>query len=486
MKRLENPARRFAAAALAAAAGLAGCSVNPATGERQVMLMSEAQEIAIGREADPEIVAEMGLYDDPGLQQYVSGLGRELAAKSERPDLPWTFRVLDDPTVNAFALPGGFIYVTRGILSHLETEAELVAVLGHEIGHVTARHGANRLSKAQLAQVGLVVGSVASPEFARFAGLAETGLGLLFLKYSRDDERQADELGLRYTIRGGYDAREMPEVFSTLERVSRAEGGDRGALPSWLSTHPDPGARRERALQAIAESGIDFGGTTVAREEYLGRLDGLVFGDNPREGFFRGGRFLHPDLRFQLDFPAEWKTRNTRRSVDALSPQQDAALRLALSPEADPYQAARQFLAQGGISAEAPRRGEIGGFPAAGGYFEVPGERPLAGRVAFLRDGDTTFMLLGYTLQDKWRGYSSEIGGFVDSYRRLTDPEALAVQPARLQIVEPSSDLPLERFAQQYGASVPLETLALINQMEVGQVLRAGRRAKTVHGGLGS
>ena len=165
--------------------------MNPATGERQLTLIGEAQEIQMGREADQEISASLGLYADEAAQRYVSALGQELAAKSERPDLPWSFKVVDDPIVNAFALPGGFIYVTRGIMAHLSSEAELVAVLGHEIGHVTGRHSVERLSKAQLANVGLGVGMIVSPRFRQFGDLAQMGMGLLFLKYSRDDEREA-------------------------------------------------------------------------------------------------------------------------------------------------------------------------------------------------------------------------------------------------------------------------------------------------------
>ena len=183
---------------------LLGCATNPATGKRQLSLIGEQDEIAMGREADKDIVALDGpSTTTPELQAYVQELGAALAAESERPNLPWTFRVLDDPIVNAFALPGGYIYVTRGILSHLNSEAELVGVLGHEIGHVTARHSVSRLSKAQLFSIGLGGrGWRVSPELREFGGIAQSGLGLLFLKYSRDDERQADDLGLRYSIRG--------------------------------------------------------------------------------------------------------------------------------------------------------------------------------------------------------------------------------------------------------------------------------------------
>src|SRR5256885_287468 len=190
--------------------GALACAVNPATGSRQLMLISESQEIAMGRDYDREVTASIGLYPDSALQGWIQQFGARLAATSERPNLPWSFRVVDDPVVNAFALPGGFIYVTRGILAHLNSEAELAGVVGHEIGHVTARHSASQMTKQQLAQVGLAVGAIASPELGRYTGLASQALGVLFLKYSRDNESQADELGLRYLRRGRYDPISWP------------------------------------------------------------------------------------------------------------------------------------------------------------------------------------------------------------------------------------------------------------------------------------
>src|SRR4029079_9031364 len=197
-----------AAGSAALAAFLAvGCSVNPATGKQQINIISESQEIQMGREADQQVVAEMGLDDDPKAADDFSRLGKELAAHSERPNLPWSFKIVDDPAVNAFALPGGFVYVTRGLMTHLTNEAELVAVMGHEIGHVTARHSVNQMSKQQIANIGLIAGAIFRPDIAQgpLGQLAGQGVGLVFLKFSRDDERQADELGLRYMRGENYD-----------------------------------------------------------------------------------------------------------------------------------------------------------------------------------------------------------------------------------------------------------------------------------------
>ncbi len=465
---------------------LASCAVNPATGKRQLMLISEADEVAMGREAHEQILQTMGVYDDQGVQEYVAELGAQLAAVSERPNLPWTFTVLDDAAVNAFALPGGFIYVTRGIMTHLDSEAELVGVLGHEIGHVTGRHGASRMSKAQLMSVGLGVGMIVSPELQQFGDLAMQGMQLLFLKYSRDDERQADDLGLRYTVAGGWDAREMPEVFGVLKSVGEASGA--GRLPGWLSTHPDPGQRQERIGAQLASLEQDFTGSKLNREPYLGQLDGMIFGPNPREGFFEESEFLHPELAFRLTFPEGWRYQNQRQQVAAMSPNQDAIVALTLDPEADPQAAARKFLSQEGLRSGRIQRGSIHGIPAAGADFEVPREQQEAirGQVAFLRYDNRTYRLLGYTLESKWNGYGRPIGTFIESFQQLRDRRVLEIQPARVDLVKPRRDIPLQSFQSQFPSSIPVETLALINHVSLDGFLAGGASAKRVVGGPGS
>jgi predicted Zn-dependent protease len=210
---------------------IGSCATNPATGKKTLNLVSESQEISLGRQSDKEIVNSLGVYQDSDLDRYVADLGKKLASVAERPELPWTFRVIDDPTVNAFALPGGFIYVTRGILSYMTTEAELAGVVGHEIGHVTAMHAVQRISSQQLLQLGLGIGMAVAPELQQFGQVIGAGLGILFLKFSREDENQADTLGLRYMTRADYDPRQMIEVMDMLDRVSSSEGS--GRIPEW-------------------------------------------------------------------------------------------------------------------------------------------------------------------------------------------------------------------------------------------------------------
>ena len=460
---------------------LGSCSVNPATGKQQLNFFGEESEIEMGREADEEIVATVGLYDDPELQEYVEDLGRTIASKSERPHLAWSFKVLDDPAVNAFALPGGYVYVTRGLISHLGSEAELMAVLGHEAGHVTARHGVNQMSKQILAAVGLGVATVLlDPEDQWGAFVGEVGLGLFFLKHSRDDERQADDLGLRYAMATGYDPREVPKVFSVLEGVAKVEGV--GGLPNWLSTHPDPGARRKRLEEEVAALGGDFANTAVNRDAYLAHLDGLVFGENPREGFFRQSLFLHPEMGFQVRFPEGWETENQKAAVAASDPKGKAMIQVTLAEESTLEAAVEAFYADDeGLTEERGWRKKIHGLPASWSQFEyTDGEDELSGTVAFVEHDGQIFQLLALAQADAWDDQREALEDAIASFAELDDPQALAVKSNRIRLVHLQEDMTVERFHERYPSVVPLATVALINHVEPGGTLAKGRTVKQV------
>ncbi|HWM90765.1 MAG TPA: M48 family metalloprotease [Thermoanaerobaculia bacterium] len=461
----------------------ASCSTNPATGKRQLALVGEGQEIAMGREADQQIVQSLGLYEDQDVQAYVDRLGKQLAAESERPDLPWTFRVVDDPVVNAFALPGGYIYVTRGLMTHLTSEAELASVIGHEIGHVTGRHSVEQMSKAQLAQIGLIAGMVLSPELAEFGNLAQTGLSLLFLKYGRDHEREADDLGLRYMARKQYDAREMVGVFEVLKRVSEAQG--QGRVPGWLSTHPAPENRVARMSEQVAKLGVDFSNARVGREAYLQELDGMPFGQNPREGYFLGNRFIQPDLGFEIRFPEGWKTNNQKAAVGAISPQEDALVVLTLSQQGSPREAAAQFFNQQGVVQGQALNANLGGLPSVAHVFGVQRGQAgdLQGVAAFVEHDGRVYQLLGYTLANRWNGYDDLLAGALGTFERVTDRRLLNVQPSRVDVVSIPSAMTLEEFARRYPSTVDLRTLAIINQADNNTRFAAGTELKRIVGG---
>jgi predicted Zn-dependent protease len=472
---------RWLASVLTAAVVVAGCARNPATGKNELMLVSESQEIQMGTEYDKQVVASIGLYPDPALQTYFQNLGTRLAATSERTKLPWTFRVVDDPAVNAFAVPGGYIYVTRGILAHLNSEAELAGVVGHEIGHVTARHTASQMSKQQLAGLGLAIGSIASSAVERYAGIAGQALSILFLKFSRDDENQADELGLRYMGRANYDPRQMPPVFNMLSRVGAASGG--GRLPEWLSTHPDPGNRLQHINAMISRLPQDFAGTIVNREQYERRLDGMIFGMNPREGFFKGAEFFHPDMKFRISFPSGWKTFNGKQAVAAMSPQQDAVIEMTLVQQASASQAARAFLSAEGLQGGSLSNGHINGLTASEAPFAANTESgTVRGIALFVEYGGGVFRLLGYGPEARWSAYQGTALQSLHSFGPLTDPAMLNVQPQHLDVLVLDRRMTIADLARQRPSPASVETLALINQVEPNTQLEPGRLVKWVIG----
>ncbi|HXI33500.1 MAG TPA: M48 family metalloprotease [Gemmatimonadales bacterium] len=465
-------------------AGIAasGCATNPATGNSQLMLISEDQEIAMGRQADTAVIATIGLYPDAVWQRYIQQFGARLAATSERPNLPWTFRVVDDPAVNAFALPGGFVYVTRGLLAHLTNEAELASVVGHEIGHVTARHTAAEMSKQQLIGLGLAAGSMVSSQVAKYAGTANQALGILYLKFSRDDESQADELGLRYMRRANFDPRQMPEVFRMLDRLDAAGGG--GRLPTWLETHPSPANRVAAISSQIAALPQDFSGTVVNRDPYERLLDGLVFGTDPRQGYFTGSEFFHPTLRFRLTFPSGWTTNNGAQAVVAVSPQGDAAVELSQAAQPSADAAARAFLAQQGLTAgSSVRVGLAGGLSGISAAFSAATDNgTLRGTALFVDYGGAVYTIVGYAPEAKWSGYQGVAERAERSFQSLTDPVALNIQPQHVDVLTLGVSSTIALMLGQRSSPVSGAELALINQVETQTPFASGRLMKWVIG----
>lgn len=464
-------------------AGPLGCARNPVTGKSELSLVSESQEIQMGQAGAKEVAQSIGFYNDAKVQSYVANIGKRMAAVSERPNLPWEFHVVDDASVNAFAIPGGFIYITRGLMSSINTEAELATVVGHEIAHVTNRHSVQQISKSQLAQLGLGIGSILSSDIAKFGQLAGAGLGLLFLKYGRDAENQADAGGFRYALGQNYDVREMPKVFETLGRISESGGG--GRLPEWLATHPEPGNRIEHIEKMLDTVPLDQRKLIVAREEYLKHIQGMTFGEDPRQGYFEGNAFYHPQMRFQLKFPDQWKKQNLPQAVVAVSPNEDAIVQLALAGQNSPEQAASQFLSQQGVRAGNASRTSINGLPAASSYFQAQTEQgQIEGLVSFISYGGQTFGLMAYTPAGKLSSYDQVFQSTIRSFTELRDQSKINVQPARVELVKVPRQLTLEQFNAQYPSSVPIEQLAIINELEGPQALiPAGRTVKRVVGG---
>jgi predicted Zn-dependent protease len=321
---------------------------------------------------------------------------------------------------------------------------------------------------------------VAVPELRRYGDLAQLGLGLLFLKFGRDDETEADTLGLRYSTRLDYDAAEGAQAFRMLDQLS--EKSEAGRVPGWLSTHPDPGDRYRRLLATVRQQGLEGG--NVRREAYLKRLDGMTFGENPREGFFRENAFYHPDLRFRLGLPRGFEGQNTKQAVWAVSPNGDAVFQLTLATGDSAEAAAREFFGSQGIRALDADRTTVNGLDAVVGTFEATsGQTPVRGLAGFVDLDGRVYRLIGYTGRAAWNRYSRPFGTAMQSFGPLRERWALDMQPNRIEVVVPRREMTLTEFTKRYPSTVPDETIAIINQLERGSTFKAGQQAKRVTGG---
>jgi predicted Zn-dependent protease len=464
----------FASLLALAVFGLA-CATNPVTGKKEISFVSESQEIATGKQALAATEAEYGYYEDAGWTTRVNNIGQKLASVSHRPDLAWQFHVIDDASVNAFAAPGGYIFITRGILAHMNNEAQLAGVLGHEIGHVTARHYASSASQQTLANLGLGVASILSPTVAKFGDLASSGLGLFFLKYSRDHENQADQLGVDYSVKGGWDARQMAGTYETLARIGAASGS---TLPTYLSTHPDPAAREVNVSNLAAKAVGSRTDLKVVRDAYIRSLDNMVYGEDPQQGYFEGDHFYHPGLEFQMDFPSGWKHQNSRQTVMAGSGQTSVMqLTMVATNNLSPAQYVSQLQSAGKITGAQGQSETVGGWPAWVGRVGVQDAQGNKGTLALamIQHGQgSAFQILG-------QGDEGSVLASARSMRRLTDTNRLAASPARIRIVSAPSSGQFDTVISGLGAQgVPMSQLAILNGVDPNDPVTKGQPLKTV------
>ncbi|MEM7573615.1 MAG: M48 family metalloprotease [Bacteroidota bacterium] len=474
--------------------GLTDCTRNPVTGRREFSMISEAQEIQMGQQYDPAVIAEFGLYPDDALQQFIESRGLAMARASERPTLPWSFKVVDSDVVNAFAVPGGFIYFTRGIMAHFNNEAQFAGVLGHEIGHVTARHTVQQQSKQTLAQLGLIGGMILSPELASQGQSLMQGLQLLFLKFSRDAESQSDQLGVRYSTGQGYDAREMAGFFETLDRLS---GGSDNRAPSFLSTHPDPAQRelrvREMAVEAQNNVRSQQGGTTsfkVNRDGYLRMIEGIIYGKDPRQGYVENSVFYHPELRFQYRVPTNWTTINSPQMVQMIDPNQKAVMQLRLSQGSSPEAAAQEFVTQNNLQVQSSRPITINGLNAYLVQGEVEQRDQQTNQVqqvisvesGFIAYNNNVYMLTGMSLKQDFARYQREIEQTINSFATLTDQRYINRQPERLRIASNSQNRTMESALLAEGITRDrLNEFSVLNGILLTEQLPAGALFKVVN-----
>jgi len=471
----------------------AACATNPATGERQLSFMSEEKEIALGQENDAQVRQEMGSYDDRALQEYVSTVGLKLAMVSERPNLPWHYTVADVPAVNAFALPGGYIYITRGILAYLDDESQMAGVLGHETGHVTARHAASQYSKSTLSQIGLIGAAIFAPGGQAIAQAGGTGLGLLLLKNSRDDEAQADGLGVRYASRAGWDPAGIPRMLTTLGRIE--EASDSKGIPNWLQTHPQPEDRVQRVQVAVREAENGAPKFATNRDAYLEKMKGLVWGDNPEQGIVRGSSFLHKGLRFAFDFPQGWTIQNGASQVAAKDPNANVVMILeqVRRPQGRTIDdTAIVTMQNAGFREVEGAHRSVNGLDAYAGSFV--GNLQNVGRVQlralFVRNvpsgsnrTEAVYLVAGVAPIDTYPNVVATFNRSLESFRGLSAADAERLQPNRIDLYTARQGDTWQSIAERQSKGlIKPATLAIMNGHPVNDQPPPGERLKIVVG----
>jgi len=459
------------------------CSRNPVTGKKQVSFMSEAQEIALGAANDPSIVASFGLYRDQKIQSFINTKGQQMAKISHRPTLKYEFKVLDSPVVNAFALPGGYVYFTRGILAHFNNEAEFAGVLGHEIGHITARHGARQQTKQILANVGLVAGSILSPEFAQFSQQASQGLQLLFLKFSRNHESESDELGVEYSTKIGYDAHQMADFFQTLSRMQENAGQ---AIPEFMSTHPNPANRNTRVheLADAEQAKTNRPNLKVNRDSYLRMIDGMIYGEDPNQGYVDKNVFYHPSLKFQFPVPNGWQLVNSPQQVQMVSQDQKAFSIFTLVPGNNLNTVKQELITNYKLNVIQEKSENINGFRALAFIGDQTNEQTgakLRLMTYLIQYGSNIYVFHGIAASTDFSRYSNTFTRTFEAFKKLTDPSKLNVKPERLKIVPTKSAGTLKQALTAAGmAPARHNELALINGMLLNEKVTKGMLIKTV------
>ena len=471
-----------------------GCAVNPVTGKKEIMLISESMEINMGKEIDQGLRMEYGFYDNPQLNAYVAQIGQQMVPHCHRPNLKYHFAILDTPVENAFAAPGGYIYITRGLMAMLNSEAELAAVIGHELGHVNARHSARQMTRSILFTLGIVIASELSRDFRKIAPISMIATQLLFLKYSRSDEYQADALGVEYSVKIGYSAHEMVNFFASLQRLTQAKGG--GGIPNFLSTHPLTPRRIERVKELLqAEEYSRTGGPfqlKVERNGYLNRLNGLVYGNNPRQGYVQGNTFYHPDMRFYFNIPPGWKVNNTPMQVTMGPADGKAVILLKAESNAESLDGYTKKMLNKLTNPQIIQEGYsyINGMNAYHslasmltdtGTGEGQTGQELNVLISCIRKEGIIYTFFSAASQSDYPTYQYAINNTIGSFNHLSNPAYLNQRPNRVSIRRSRRNQTLGNFLSTLR--IPRKhwkQIALINGMDVNHQLSANQLVKIV------
>jgi predicted Zn-dependent protease len=457
------------------------CAINPVTGKKELMLYSEAAEINLGIQTDQQVRAIYGVYDDPALNDYIRRVGMQLVPHTHRPHLNYHFAVLDIPVINAFAAPGGYIYVTRGILALFKNEAELATVLGHELGHVNHRHSVKKMSQLILIQVGMAVGSALSETFKDISGLAGIGIQLLFLKFSRSDEREADTAGVLYSRSGGYNPEHMISFFNALQKMGDLSGGGH-SLPGFLSTHPLTTDRIRDTYGMLLETDRQL---TVNKNNYLNRIKNVVYGEDPRQGFVEGNTFYHPNMRFSFAIPSGWKLQNQRTQVILVSKDENAAVILKVEESAEDlrdYAENQASKLQGALFLNDSSM-RINGLRSYQRLYEIPqqDEASLKMRASYIRKQDHIYSFTSFSTIENYGNYDFQFGTVIGSFRNLTNPKYLNRKPFRVRLVKANGRSTLRSYFQQARIKKDIwPRFAIMNGMEPGDIPKRNQLIKVL------
>lgn len=481
--------------ALAFSLASGGCSTNPATGQQSfTAFMSPGEEAKVGAQEHPKILKEFGgAYADRGLAEYVTQIGSTIARNSELPDLKFTFTVLNDQKVNAFALPGGYVYITRGLLAVAETEAEMAGVLAHEIGHITARHSAQRYSQAMAANIGMtvlgVIGQIAGVPGAA-GDLAAFGAQAVLQGYSREQELEADMLGVRYLARVGYSPDAMTSFFKKLDAHSRLEAKIAGTPEaadkySIMSTHPRTADRIEQAIRLANTARVE--NPRINRDIYLSHIAGIAFGDDPKQGIRRGREFVHPELGFRFAVPPGFTLFNSPKQVVARGPEQAMIVFDMVDPKkARTVSDMAAYVARdwgGKLGIQDVERIDVNGMGSATGTTRI---RTRAGtmdvRLLALRGGpDRIFRMIFLTPPNLTQKLQTDLQRTTYSFQRLTPQQAAEVRPLTVKLVKAKAG----DTAESLSRSMPFESyhrewFEVLNGLSPGQALVPGQTYKTI------
>lgn len=492
LKHLKNR-QKIWISVVALGVAVSGCSTNRATGDQSfTAFMSEEQELKVGAEEHPKILKAFGgKYENPVLEAYVHNIGRALADVSEVPNLPYSFTILNDHKVNAFALPGGYVYITRGLLALAENEAEMAGVLAHEIGHITARHSAERHSTAMATNIGLTVLGVIGSAVGVPSGVGQAvsmGAQAAIQSYSREQELEADMLGVRYMTRLGYSPDGLTTFFKKMSAHSELEArsmGQDGIQHNIMSTHPRTEQRIDQAIHLSKSQKVDQ--PIQGRETYLSKIDGMTFGDDPAQGIRKGREFIHPELRFRFTVPPGFSMINAPDKLQAFGPNNAKIIFDMANPEnVAKFRNLESYLQHhwaNNTNVRNIERLEINEMPAVTGTARVNtsvGPRDI--RFLIIKgDEKHLFRMVFITDPADTDALSTELRRTTYSFRRLSLVEARTVLPLKIKTVQVKKGDTIDKMA----ARIPIETYGpewfrLINSLQPGDPLVPGQTVKTI------